>query len=329
MKSLPDGFTLPGKKTKLMKKYVFVFVILGFLLCSKVFPQQIPMYGQYIFNNTVINPAQAGARDKNQAGILGRYQWLGIDGAPVTYTGFANFRLPQNMGLAVGIYQDNFGPLRDFTLQTDVAYHARLTEKWYLSGGLRLFLSSLSINLTGIDNIDPGDPYFSHDLNSGIHLNLGAGLLAFTENSFIGVAMPQAPRKGILSTNQRLKSFSRHFIAYGGTTFDLTDEFVVTPSTLFKTSDHAPSQLDLNAIFGYNEIFDFGPMIRSNLTEGWFDAVGFLAGFYITENWYFGYMYEYPVNNLNIITKQTHEISLRYLWGSKKKIRIRSPRYFL
>jgi hypothetical protein len=85
-----------------MKKHIIVFVILGTIFCGEAWPQQIPMYGQYIFNNTVINPAQAGARDKNQAGILGRYQWLGIDGAPVTYTGFANFRLPQNMGLAVG-----------------------------------------------------------------------------------------------------------------------------------------------------------------------------------------------------------------------------------
>lgn len=312
-----------------MKKYIIVFVILGCILSGEAFPQQIPMYGQYIFNNTVINPAQAGARDKNQAGILGRYQWLGIDGAPVTYTGFANFRLPNNMGLAVGIYQDNLGPVRDFTIQTDLAYHARLTEKWYLSGGLRIFMSNMNINLTGLENIDPGDPYFSHDLSSGLHLNLGAGLLAFSEKSFLGVSMPQAQRRGILSTNQRLNTFSLHFMAYGGTTFDLTEEFVVTPSTLFKTSDHAPSQLDINAIFGYNEIFDFGPMIRSNLAEGWLDAVGFLAGFYITENWYFGYMYEYPVNNLNIITKQSHEVSLRYLWGSKKKIRIRSPRYFL
>lgn len=312
-----------------MKKIIAILVLLALFLNERASGQQVPMYGQYMFNNSVISPAQAGAKDENQWGVLGRYQWIGIDGAPTTHTAFFNFRLPSNVGLAAGIYQDNIGPVRDFTFQTDVAYRARLTENWYLSGGLRMIVSSIKVNLLDLQNVDHNDPYFNQNLSSGLHLNVGAGLLAFSERAFFGISLPKAQRKGFGQQNKEVNMVSRHLFVYGGTTIDLLDNLVVTPSALFKTSERAPSQLDLNAIFGYSRYFDFGPMLRSNLSEGWLDAVGFLVGIYVTPNWYFGYMYEYPVNDLNLVTKQTHEVSLRYLWGSSRETRIRSPRYFL
>ncbi|MEE4177749.1 MAG: type IX secretion system membrane protein PorP/SprF [Bacteroides sp.] len=312
-----------------MKKIFGILLLLALFLGEKAQAQQVPMYGQYIFNNSVINPAQAGVRDKNQWGVLGRYQWVGVDGAPTTHTAFFNFRLPANLGLAVGIYQDNIGPVRDFTLQTDVAYHAQISENWYLSGGLRLLTSSIKVNLLDLENVDHNDPYFNQNLSSGLHFNVGAGLVAFSEKTFFGVSLPKAQRKGFGDKNNEVNMVSRHLFVYGGNTFDLSDNFVVTPSALFKTSEKAPSQIDINAIFGYNEIFDFGPMLRSNFTESWMDAVGFLVGIHLTENWYFGYMFEYPTNDMNLVTRQTHEVSLRYLWGSKEQIHIRSPRYFL
>jgi type IX secretion system PorP/SprF family membrane protein len=210
-----------------------------------------------------------------------------------------------------------------------VAYHAQISEKWYLSGGLRLLSSSIKVNLLDLENVDHNDPYFNQNLSSGLHFNVGAGLVAFSEKTFFGVSLPKAQRKGFGDQNREVNTVSRHLFVYGGNTFDLSENFVVTPSALFKTSEKAPSQIDINAIFGYNEIFDFGPMVRSNFTESWMDAVGFLVGIHLTENWYFGYMFEYPTNDMNLVTRQTHEVSLRYLWGSREQIHIRSPRYFL
>ena len=312
-----------------MKKLLPIFIFFAIIFTYSAHSQQMPMYGQYIFNNSVINPAQAGVSDNNQWGVLGRYQWIGIDGAPTTHTAFFNFRLPSNLGLAAGIYQDNIGPVRDVTFQTDVSYRARLSENWYLSAGLRINTSSIKVNFLDLQNVDAGDPYFNQNISSGLQVNVGAGLLAFSEKSFFGVSIPKVQRKGFGEKNYEVSHVSRHFFAYGGSTFDISDELVITPSALFKASERAPSQLDINAIFGFNNMFDFGPMLRSNLTNSWLDAVGFLFGINVGQNWYFGYMYEYPVNDLNLATKQTHEVSLRYLWGSSKQMRIRSPRYFL
>lgn len=307
-----------------MKKIILI-ITLGFLYSSGI-AQQIPMYGQYIFNSSVINPAQAGARGENQAGILGRYQWVGIDGAPSTHTAFANLSLPRNLGVAAGIYQDNVGPVRELTFQADVAYSARLTREWYLSSGLRMTTSSMNVDLTNLENItDSGDPMFYRDLNSGFRFNIGAGLLAFTNRHYFGISMP-----GMLTiVNKDSHSVSQHLFIYGGSIFDITREITVSPSAMFKNSALAPAQIDLNALVGYNEMIDFGPMIRSNMAKGWVDAIGFLAGYHLTENWYFGYMYEYPTNSLSTATRQTHEISLRYQWASPRRANYRRPSFFL
>ena len=307
-----------------MKKFIFI-IVLG-LLSSTGIAQQIPMYGQYIFNSSVVNPAQAGARGENQAGILGRYQWVGIDGAPNTHTAFVNLSLPHNLGVAAGIYQDNVGPVRDLTFQADIAYSARLSREWFLSSGLRLTTSSMSVDLASLGNIvDSGDPMFNRDLSSGFRFNIGAGLLAFTNRHFFGFSMP-----GMVNVvNKDSHSMARHMFIYGGSIFDVNREITISPSLMFKNSELSPAQIDINALVGYDNMIDFGPMIRSNMARGWVDAIGFLAGYHITENWYFGYMYEYPTNSLSTATKQTHEISLRYQWASPRRPNYRMPSFFL
>lgn len=308
-----------------MKKSILTIILSCFLLVT-VWAQQVPMYGQYIFNSSVLNPAQAGVKGENQAGILGRYQWVGIEGAPSTHSAFANLSLPHNLGLAMGLYQDKAGPVKELTVQSDVSYTTRLSETWYFSGGLRLVSSSMSINLAALDNItDSGDPMFGREWSSGYRFNIGTGLLAFNDRHFVGVSMPRA----VNVVNKESHAVAHHLLIYGGSTFDLTHELSISPSTLFKNSETAPAQLDVNAIVGYNQMIDFGPMIRSNLSRGWVDAIGFLAGYQFSENWYFGYMYEYPTNNLNSATRQTHEVSLRYQWASIKNGIYRSPVFFL
>ncbi len=308
-----------------MKKILISFVIIA-LIVATVKAQQLPMYGQYIFNSSVINPAQAGARGDNQAGLLGRYQWVGIDGAPTTHTAFANLSLPHDLGLAFGIYQDQLGPLRELTLQTDVAYSARISHEWYLSGGLRTVLNHLYMDYNALaDGIDTSDPLFHEDINSGLRFNVGAGLLAFTDRHFVGISLPRA----INVANKNGHDVAHHFFFYGGSTIDINREFTVSPSAIFKKSTMAPAQIDINGIVSYDQMIDFGPMIRSNMAKGVVDAIGFVAGYHFLENWYFGYMYEHPVNRVRLASRQTHEISLRYQWFGSRNSHFRAPRFFL
>ena len=44
--------------------------------------QQDPQYTQYMYNMNIVNPAYAGSRGTLSMGLLGRLQWVGIEGAP-------------------------------------------------------------------------------------------------------------------------------------------------------------------------------------------------------------------------------------------------------
>jgi len=278
-----------------------------------------------------LNPAQAGAENVNQWGALSRFQFIGIDGAPNTNSAYANLQLPRNLGFAAGLYQDKLGIEEHLQLQTDLAYHARLSERWMLSAGIRVMASNHDFKFRELDLHDPGDPFFAENASSGILLNAGAGLLLSSQRSFFGVSMPRVFEKDLQVYDPGdfvfFQKSKRHLFAYAGTNIPLQQSFMFMPSALFKYADDSPVQLDLNAVFNYQETLSFGPLLRSNITDGWLDALGFLVGLSLGEHWFFGYIYEYPTNNLNLATKQTHEVSLRFIWG-RKTDRFRSPRYF-
>ncbi|TVR38141.1 MAG: type IX secretion system membrane protein PorP/SprF [Bacteroidia bacterium] len=315
-----------------MKHASIILFLLLFLMPGKTNAQQEPIYGQYMFNVSVINPAQAGGNNANQWGVLSRHQWLGVDGAPETQTVFANFRLPRRLGMSIGIYHDRLGPEVSLQFQTDLAYHARITDNFNVSAGIRLVGSHLRVNLSEVPNTDPGNPLFQENLSSGLMFNAGAGILAYSNKTFFGVSVPKVFRTQMtVSDSDFRKKQATHLFAYAGLNLDLSDEFLFIPSTMFRYVDDAPVQLDLNTVFSYRNILDFGPMIRTNLTDenDWFDAVGFLIGIQFLEKWYFGYMYEYPLSDIRNLTKQTHEVTLRFSWDTTRERFIRSPRYFL
>lgn len=301
-------------------------IIISFSFMLGVFQllaQQDPMYGQYIFNNAIINPAQAGVQDVNQCGVLARRQWLGMDGAPVTNSIFINTSLPKNLGFAGGIYSDVIGPIKDLTLQADVAAHVPINSIWTFSGGIRTMASNLSVNLTSLKTNQTGDPNFNTNYTSGTYFNMGAGLLFYSEKFFVGASFPRLFTREVNHGNITVSKYQNHFYLYGGTELKVNEDFTFKPSILFKRVSDAPMQFDLNFVFDYKEVLAAGPMIRSR------DAIGFLLGYKITSKIYMGYMYEYPLTDLRLATKQTHELSLRLLWQTKYKKRVKSPRYFL
>lgn len=315
---------------KHLRTYIIVSVV---LLASHVNAQQEPMYSQYFFNNTIINPAQAGALGANEVGALVRTQWVGIDGAPETYSAYGNFILPKQLGLAVGLYQDKVGVETNQHFQADLAYHLKIDERWNISGGLRIIASHYKADFTDIPNVDPSNPAFMEDYSSNLLVNTGFGFLAYSRKTFIGASMPKVFSRYMGTSDAGLQEFRRNqslnLFIYGGTNIYFSPDFILTPSAIIRRSA-APMQIDINAILGY-KIFSFGPIFRTNFVEenGGFDSMGFLLGVrFLDEKLHFGYIYEYPLSALNSATVQTHEISLRYLFKIRSDNLLLSPRYF-
>jgi type IX secretion system PorP/SprF family membrane protein len=183
--------------------------------------------------------------------------------------------------------------------------------------------SNLSVNLSALQTTQNGDPNFNNDFRTGTYLNAGLGLLFYSDKFFVGGSVPRLFAREISDGNSTITRYQGHFFLYGGASLKVNEDFTFTPSLLFKRVSNAPIQYDLNLVLDYKDILDFGPMIRAN------DAIGFLVGYKINSQIYAGYMYEYPLNDMRVATMQTHELSLRMLWQSSQKKRVKSPRYFL
>ena len=96
-----------------MKKIKFIVGVLILLSTASMFAQQDAQYTQYMYNMNVLNPAYAGSRGALSIGMLGRTQWVGVDGAPKTATFTMHSPIGDREGLGLSIIYDVIGPEKD------------------------------------------------------------------------------------------------------------------------------------------------------------------------------------------------------------------------
>src|SRR5688572_25102725 len=127
-------------------------------LACNAWAQQLPQLTQYQFNDYVFNPAVAGSRPFFELRSGHRYQWVGIQDAPRTFTLSAATPLGEKMGVGGYIFTDHVGPTRRTGFQLSYAYHLRLTGDLKLSMALSAGLLQFLIDGSKITFHDPGDP---------------------------------------------------------------------------------------------------------------------------------------------------------------------------
>ena len=100
--------------------------------------QQDPMYTQYMFNTQSINPAYAGTWESLSFMVLARQQWVGLDGAPQTYTFSMQAPLKnERVALGLNLISDKVGLEKRFYMFADYSYLIPVSEKSNLRLGLK------------------------------------------------------------------------------------------------------------------------------------------------------------------------------------------------
>ncbi len=306
-------------------------IILGiqiFVLSLGVNAQQDAMFTHYAFNTLAINPAYAGTRDALTITGLSRMQWVSFDGAPVTQT--LTLHTPifsQNVGLGVSVLNDKIGPTNNLSLYVDFSYKIKVTEKAYLSFGLKSGLNYKKADLNSLLVADATDPFFMADEQSKLLPNFGFGLYYFTDKFYVGLSIPKLLENNFnentVNGSVNLASEQKHYFLIGGAVFKLSESIDLKPTGFLKLTNGAPIELDITANFIFMDKFWTGIMYRTG------DALGALAGLNITDQLAVGYSFDWSATNRTFKYNQgSHEIMLRYDFIYKEKNMIRSPRYF-
>lgn len=297
-------------------RYIVSFTLL--LSTFYTFGQQDPQYSQYNYNMNVINPAYAGSKGVLSLGVLGRSQWVGIDGAPRTLTLSIHSPVGKSVGLGMSLVADRIGPVRETNFYGDFSYTIVTSENSRLAFGIKAGFTSLQVNSLAANS--PNDP-----LNvpiDRIEPNFGSGVYYYQDKFYAGFSIPNVLKTryleksgGIVST----ASEQMHYFFTSGYVFDIYDNLKLKPSTMIRGVKGAPLSVDISANLLWEEKFEFG--ISYRLDESFSGVVGFL----LNENMRIGYSYDQNINNFGNYNFGSHEVMLLINFNKRK---LKSPRFF-
>ncbi len=304
----------------------FKISILFTLLCAfPVMAQQEALYTHYMYNTLVVNPAYAGSRDALTVTALGRFQWVGFDGAPNTQTLTAHAPVvSKNIGLGLSVVNDQIGPVHNTSFAVDFAYRLKINDRSRLSFGLKGGIDNLSAQTTSLTLQQQNDNAFSQALRNQVKPNFGFGLYYSRERFYAGISAPKLLENDYKSGNG-LSGLDeiRHYYFIMGSVFRINPAIRFKPTTMVRVTNGAPLQIDLSAQFFIHDRFNIGAMYRAG------DAFGILAGVNISEQFLLGYSFDFSYTNSTARYNQgSHEVMLRYDFIFHREGRISSPRYF-
>lgn len=306
-----------------MKKIYFAILLLG-AITTEMHAQQNPHYTQYMYNMNIINPAYAGSKDHLSGGLLYRDQWVGIDGAPTTFSLSGSSPVGKNVGAGLSMVSDQIGPVKEQDVYADFSYTLNLGGEHRLALGLKAGVTFQQVGL--FSDIypslpDPDDEAFKQDTNNTFG-NFGAGAFYYTDKYYVAFSVPNMLKSTYLDKNGvKYGTTVQHYFLTGGYVFDLSPTVKFKPFTMIKTAAGAPTTVDLNTNFLFNEVFEAGIGYRIG------DSFTAMVNYAINPAIRIGYAYDYTTSALSATTHSSHEIFVLFDLNFPKKVS-RSPRYF-
>lgn len=306
---------------------IVLIVAFACIITGRVFAQQDAMYSQYMFNTLAINPAYAGSRNVVSATALHRSQWSGIEGAPKTTTFTLDAAMKnKKVGLGLQLFNDKLGITRTSGGAVSYAYRVRFDQA-SLAFGLQGSLYQYTADFTGVSLGNSGayDPAFSENVNK-LLFNFGTGVYYNSDRFYLGFSAQdllnnrltdyEAPDESSSASRK-----SMHLFLASGYVFSLNDDFKLKPSVLFKGVKGAPLEADINGTLWIKDMIAVGAQYRTSAD------VAALLEIQATPQIRIGYSYDHSTTRLQNFNSGSHEIMLRYEFGSSRG-KILSPRYF-
>lgn len=320
------------KRKAMMKRLFFTALLTAAVLSSSA--QQDSQYTQYVFNTIHLNPAYAGYKQDVYVQSFFRSQWVGVKGAPVSFSIAADGAVNDgNVGLGVIIANDKIGAQTNLSGYANYAYKIQMgyDEQSNLSFGIAAGLMQLGLDGTRLGGIDPNDELIP--VNNETRTFPDARFGAYYANSkfFVGLSATNiiaawASRRGS-NSNLLVPVPQPHLYLNAGMLIPLGYGLDFKPVILLKDDTKGPTSLDVNAFFLLNEKVWIGGFYRTSvplynkkalengLTKK--SALGMMFELFVSNNFKVGYSYDYALNKLRDYNYGSHEISAGFYINRK------------
>lgn len=298
-----------------------------------------PLLSQYYEMPAFYNPGAIGQTDRIKVRAGARLQWVGIDRAPVSVIGTGD--MPVKAGkrrLAVGLslQQESYGLFRNFTGGVLAGYKLRLLGGT-LTPGVRIGLLNQSFRGSEV-YIPDDDDYHQPDDDAipttdvgGNALDLGIGLHYERRGWYAGASLlhANAPTVSFSSegTGSGTVSGSRadesgdaaapgstknYEFPVKRTLYFMTGGNITVKNTLIEVMPSVIAASDFNDFTGIATCrIRYNKLVSGGLSYRYRDAVAIHLGIEL-KNFYAGYTYEYPVNDISRASSGSHELIAGY-----------------
>jgi type IX secretion system PorP/SprF family membrane protein len=317
-------------KTIVNIKYVKMLlpVIALVMIMSTANAQHEPLFTQYMFNETFINPAYAGSHDGVSANILYRDQWVGLEGSPKTETFTIHTSAARRkLGLGLSVMNESIGVSKKLVVVGDFAFRILMPNSVF-SFGIQGGIVNEQENLTKVQTNVGGDNQFAADIRKYFMPNAGFGMYYYYKKKFYaGFSIPRLLENKIdpSQANGVVRNIGNpkvwHYYFTTGYVSQIAENVKFKPSIMVKAVTNSPVEVDGSINFLFNEFLWLGASYRTG------DAVAGMIGFQISKQLRAGYSYDYTLSDLQRFNGGSHEFTLAYNFGSQKH-RVVSPRYF-
>lgn len=281
-------------------KYAF---LIGSVLISLInFGQNLTRFSQFNFVKSVYNPAALGADASIAADLIYRNQWNGIDGAPQTFAFNGSYDLSSDMAIGLNFSNDRIGLNQTNSFSAMYSYRLIFDERKYLSFGLGLGGDNTISGFGEATTTVPGDPAFSGSISS-FNLNASFGIYFRTPRFYSGVSIPELFQNKLSGSDQGFKPPRWHYVALAGYYFELSEDFILTPSIQVKYTLNSPIQGDLLVRGIYTS---FGATLGYRTENSLIIGLDYM----IKDRVRIGYMFNHDVGQLARAKGMSHEIYL-------------------
>lgn len=296
----------------MMKKLTHI-ILFFIIMAGKANAQSLPMYSQYMYNLTNINPAYAGSRGVPSLSVIWREQWVGLPGSPSTKS--FTFELPSESkknGFGIQLYDDKYV---NYIKRTGINlyYNVKLpvSDKGVLSlgfkGGFYNDAKSLSNTYLGASSSYLNDIAYASNLNQVVPL-VGAGIYYNDDKFYAGFSAPDlvlfSKVKNYNADNALFQVNEIHYFLTAGYSLDVNDEVQVKPSFLLKATTGAPLEVDMNTNVWLKNTVGLGISYRTA------ESVLGMVELQLSPQIRLGYAYDMPFKRPN-----SNELFIRYEIG--------------
>lgn len=287
-----------------------LFIIFTVILTSANLSAQQPLtHTQHGQLRTVVNPAASLMHMGGEVSVIGRRQWVGIDGAPTVFWGSGHMGF-DGMGATAGlnIRHESLAVEKLTEASAFFAKSVRISETEYLGLSLNAGFSYLDGRFS---QLDPMDPAFREDIRETDAL-VGFGVMLYRpERYYVGLSLPRLMLGNLGLTGDSRYQFTNIYHLTAGALFHLGTDFQFRPSLLVTYSESLRPQAEASAMFFVKEVFGVGANVRT------YGEIAGMAQFNFS-GFGLGYSYQFNPGGKTLdrrISNTTHEIGLSYRFG--------------